>query len=181
MAVEWIGIRRRGLEGSAIGSSREGRPGHGQPAAVLKAGSDAADSGGMSAFKNARLSRRLGAAFGLLVVALAVVAGVAFTQLDALDERVHTLTERDAAALSKVGDLGTRIQGTAHDSAEHLYVYDGNLEEQDRIQAQQRESVEEIAADSKSSRSAWTPRGPRRPSRPSPPPASRTSTPPRGR
>jgi methyl-accepting chemotaxis protein len=103
----------------------------------------------MSAFRNARLSQRLGAVFGLMVLSLALVAGIAATKLDSLDERITSVGKTDAPALSKLGDLNTRVELNAHLTAEHLYVFDGDLPKQDEIAARQAEASKEIAADTK--------------------------------
>jgi methyl-accepting chemotaxis protein len=103
----------------------------------------------MSALRNLRLSQRLGAAFGVLVLALAIIAGLSALKLDALDQHIGSLGDNDTVALSKLGDIHTRVELTAHQTAEHLYVHDGELEAQDRIAAAQAADFKEVAADTK--------------------------------
>src|SRR4051794_10445045 len=115
----------------------------------LKAPVRRVDSRRMSALKNLRLSQRLGAAFGLLILALALVAGLSALRLDALDGRIASVGANDTVALSKLGDIHTRVELTAHQTAEHLYVHDGDLKAQDRIAAAQAADFKEILGDAK--------------------------------
>jgi methyl-accepting chemotaxis protein len=103
----------------------------------------------MTAFTNLKLGVRLGVAFGLLAVALAAIAFVATKQLHSLDKRVATIVERDAHALSLLGDIETQVELNAKLTAQHLYVFDGDLEEQDAIAAEQKKGVGEVTKDSK--------------------------------
>ena len=87
----------------------------------------------MSRFANLPLAARLGAAFGLLAVALLLVTVTAVRVFGQFEHDTDGLAHDNAAVLA--GDLGQRVQAVGRLTAEHLYVYDGDLESQDRIAA----------------------------------------------
>jgi methyl-accepting chemotaxis protein len=90
----------------------------------------------MQTFRNLRLAVRLGVAFGALAVGLVVVAAVALASAGQNQSALESISKHDVAALELVSDLGERTQSIAHKTAQHLYVYDGDLEAEDALQAE---------------------------------------------
>ena len=81
----------------------------------------------MQTFRNLRLAVRLGVAFGALALGLAIVATVAFASAGQNQTALRDLTQNDVAALELAAALGERTQAIGHKTAQHLYVYDGDL------------------------------------------------------
>ncbi len=97
----------------------------------------------MSRLRRLPLGLRLGAAFSILLVALAITVVVGVSHLRALDISSEDSPQgRDIAALSTITEINEAIPSAAHNLVRHLYVYDGDLTTQDRI-------AEEMAADGK--------------------------------
>src|SRR3954453_15347361 len=91
----------------------------------------------MSRISNLRLGARLGIAFGVLAVALAVVSAVALTKLTSVGNETEKLgSGKDARALEIVDDARTSLHNVAHGVVRHLYVYDGDLKTEDGIAAE---------------------------------------------
>jgi methyl-accepting chemotaxis protein len=101
----------------------------------------------MTHFNNLRLAKRLGLAFGVLVVALATVAAIGLTALGGLNRQVVTLSERDVVELEHIVAVGQRIEASAHLTVRHLYVLDGDLRAQDEVAAEQAAGVKANTAD----------------------------------
>jgi methyl-accepting chemotaxis protein len=81
-----------------------------------------------------RLGVRLGAAFALVIALLAVIAVVALTSLGSLKTDVTSLgsgADQDAAAAAS--SIESDMQNEGHDVARHLYVFDGMLADQDKV------------------------------------------------
>jgi methyl-accepting chemotaxis protein len=93
------------------------------------------DSTKMS-LRNLRLAVRLAIAFGALAVGLLLVGGVALQQVGGLKDRTQKLSDRDLTATSLASALGERAAVIGHHVAQHLYVYDGDLENEDKVQKQ---------------------------------------------
>src|SRR4051794_32251182 len=96
----------------------------------------------MSRFANLSIAVRLGVAFGLQAVALLALTLVATHAFSSFHEDTRTLNARDVRALAVAGQLGQELQGVGRETAEHLYVYDGDLKSQDEIQ----QTIETLAA-----------------------------------
>jgi methyl-accepting chemotaxis protein len=95
-----------------------------------------------------RLGLRLGAAFALVIALLAVVAVLALTSLRSLKADVTSLgsgADQDAAAAASA--IESNMQSEGHDVARHLYVFDGMLSEQDKVNAQITRLQKDIAGD----------------------------------
>ena len=90
----------------------------------------------MSRFNDLRLAPRLGIAFGALVLALVVVAVAGVTKMNALGTSVADLGDHDIVALETALTVEQRLTATAQNTVTHLYVYDGDLRAQDRIERQ---------------------------------------------
>jgi methyl-accepting chemotaxis protein len=101
----------------------------------------------MNRLRRLPLGVRLGAAFGILLVALAATVVVGVGTLSALDTKsAGSAQGQDIAASRLVTDLGESIHSTAHATVRHLYVYDGDLETQDAIAAQMAASDKQMQA-----------------------------------
>jgi methyl-accepting chemotaxis protein len=96
----------------------------------------------MSRFANLPIAARLGAAFGLLALALLTLTLLATHAFGVFHADVERLEARDVRALAVAGRLGQNLQGVGRETAEHLYVHDGDVEAQDEIQR----AIEERAA-----------------------------------
>src|ERR1044072_3187630 len=96
----------------------------------------------MSRFANLPIAVRLGTAFGLLAVALLAITLLATRAFGIFHDDTERLEQRDVRALAVAGRLGQDLQGVGRETAEHLYVHDGDLKAQDGIQRE----VEELAA-----------------------------------
>jgi methyl-accepting chemotaxis protein len=85
----------------------------------------------VQALSNIRLGVRLGAAFGLLVMALAAVALTGVLAMRSLSDQTTTLADREVPALSNVLSAGRLAQTNATLTTTHLYIEDGDLSAQD--------------------------------------------------
>jgi methyl-accepting chemotaxis protein len=100
----------------------------------------------MSRLRRLPLGLRLGIAFAVLVAALAVTVLVGVTSLRTLDVKGSGSPQgKDIAAQLTVTDMGESVRDTAHDTVRHLYVFDGDIKNEDAIAAN-------MAGDAK----AWT-------------------------
>ena len=106
----------------------------------------------MSRLANLPIAVRLGVAFGLLAVALLVITLLATRAFGVFHDDTQKLEERDVQALAIAGQLGQDLQGVGRETAEHLYVYDGDLEAQDELQA----VIDELTAKTHADASALT-------------------------
>src|SRR5688500_8411300 len=96
----------------------------------------------MKLLRNLPLAARLGVAFGALGLGLLVVALTAIVSVGRMNGEVETLANDHLRATQLVGAVGQRVKGAGHDVVEHLYVFDGDLEAQDALQAVIEESEE---------------------------------------
>jgi methyl-accepting chemotaxis protein len=87
----------------------------------------------MPAFKNLRLAVRLGLGFGTLAVALLVVGLLAASRIGGLDGDIKSLDHRELAAVDLAGQMSSRAQTVATDTTQHLYVFDGDLKNEDAL------------------------------------------------
>ena len=95
-----------------------------------------------------RLGVRLGAAFALVIALLAVVAVVALTSLGSLKTDVTSLgTGADQDAATAASSIESNMQDEGHNVARHLYVYDGMLSDQDRVNREITRLQKDIATD----------------------------------
>jgi methyl-accepting chemotaxis protein len=88
----------------------------------------------MQSLRNLRLAVRLAVAFGALAAGLLLVGAVAVSEMRALKSEANGLAERDVRALALAGTVGRRASTIAHHVAQHLYVFDGDVEAQDEVQ-----------------------------------------------
>ena len=80
------------------------------------------------------LGARLAAAFAILAVALLVVGLVGVSASRSLDLSSTSSSQgKRSDALALVSALGLNAQATAHEVVRHLYVYDGDLQNEDVI------------------------------------------------
>src|SRR3954451_20382283 len=101
----------------------------------------------MSRFANLPLAVRLAAAFGMQAVALLLVTLLAFDAFGSFNHEIKGLSRRDVRAVSLAGEVGQQVQSIGRLATEHLYVYDGDLENQDRIAAEARASIADATKD----------------------------------
>jgi methyl-accepting chemotaxis protein len=94
----------------------------------------------MQRLRNLRLAVRLGIAFGALALGLLVVSVVAFKSTGNLDTKVQGLAVDVPQYTAVVDGVAARMPEEGHLVAQHLYVYDGDLANQDRV-AKQFESM----------------------------------------
>src|SRR5690242_14934150 len=87
----------------------------------------------MSRFSSLPLAVRLAAAFGLQLIALALVTLLAFEAFGSFKHEVRGLASRDVRAVSLAGQVGQQVQATGRLAAEHVY---GDPREQRRIAAE---------------------------------------------
>src|ERR1700754_4224435 len=85
----------------------------------------------MSRFANLPLAVRLGTAFGLLAVALVAITAISVNVFSSFDNDVDDLANQHVRATVIAGDLGQRVQAVGQLTAEHLYVNDGELANDD--------------------------------------------------
>src|SRR4051794_8308446 len=91
----------------------------------------------MSRIRRLRLGLRLGIAFSLLLAALALTVVVGVTNLRALNVKsADSAQGQDIVAQRASAEIAENIHATAHDTARHLYVYDGDLKTEDAIAKQ---------------------------------------------
>ena len=86
----------------------------------------------MKTFLNLRLSARLGAAFGFLVLALVVVAAVGLSGVGKVNDNADQLAERDVTGLQELVTVSEDFLASGYRVVRHLYVEDGDLKAQDR-------------------------------------------------
>jgi methyl-accepting chemotaxis protein len=95
----------------------------------------------MKKIRNLPLAARLAAAFGALAVGLLVVAVVAFRSTDGLGVKVNALAVDVPQFTALVDGIAARLPEEAHDTVRHLYVFDGDLEAQDKVAAEFEEAA----------------------------------------
>src|SRR5262245_53311983 len=88
----------------------------------------------MSRLASLPIAARLGAAFGLLALSLLAVTLTATQGFGTFHDDSDRLANRALRALAVAGKVGQDLQGTGRETAEHLYVYDGDLKTEDEIQ-----------------------------------------------
>ncbi|WP_321932189.1 methyl-accepting chemotaxis protein [Paraburkholderia guartelaensis] len=74
---------------------------------------------------NTRVVTRLGAGFGVVLVLLSVVVGIALDRLSALDDTVHQLTSENVAHILVANDWIVRVLETARRTRNMLILEDG--------------------------------------------------------
>jgi methyl-accepting chemotaxis protein len=107
----------------------------------------------MPSLRRISTAPRLAIGFSIGVVALAVVAGVGIYSIDGVHSDGNHLFKQDARAITTTADLRTSAEKTGHDTAQHLYVNDGNLSGQDALQKEMESDDATDAADLKLLRS----------------------------
>src|SRR4051794_35919606 len=87
----------------------------------------------MTSIRNLPLAARLGGAFGVLCLALAIVAFTGIQAMSGLREKTDDLGERQLAAAQLLGGMQARAKDNVGLISQHLYVSDGDLAKQDEI------------------------------------------------
>jgi methyl-accepting chemotaxis protein len=83
-----------------------------------------------------RIGLRLAIAFGIVSVLLAALALTSYRAEQSLGEATTTLADRDVATLEALSEVQARFQINGALVPQHLYVYDGDRDNQDRIAAE---------------------------------------------
>src|SRR5262245_44518579 len=89
----------------------------------------------MSKIRNLPLAVRLAGAFGALTVALVIVAFTGVHAMDGLSGKSSDLANKNLRAAELLGDLQQRSKDNVALVEQHLYVFDGDLANEDRIAA----------------------------------------------
>jgi len=90
----------------------------------------------------------LGAAFAVVIALLAVITVVATTSVGSLQQDVQHLSSGDSGRATRAaGDIESNTQELGHRLAQHLYVYDGDLANQDRVAKEVDRLERSISAD----------------------------------
>jgi methyl-accepting chemotaxis protein len=87
----------------------------------------------MTAIRNLPLAARLGGAFGVLCVALAIVALAGINSMNNLSAEADELGERHIEAAQHLGFMQERAKDNVSLITQHLYVRDGDLAAEDKI------------------------------------------------
>jgi methyl-accepting chemotaxis protein len=95
-----------------------------------------ADVRRMTSIRNLPLAARLGGAFGALCLMLAVVAFTGVHSMNGVRDDSRTLAHEHLRAAQLIGALQQRAKDNMGLTAQHLYVYDGDLHSEDRIAAE---------------------------------------------
>jgi methyl-accepting chemotaxis protein len=88
----------------------------------------------MSFFANQKLAVRLGVAFGALATGLLIVAVIGYTQMGSLRTTTEDLSQREVRAQALAGAVSSKSFAIGQETANHLYVHDGDLGTQDHVQ-----------------------------------------------
>ncbi len=88
---------------------------------------------GMTSIRNLPLAARLGGAFGVLCVALAIVAFAGINSMHNLRDKADELGERHIEAAQHLGVMQKRAKDNVSLITQHLYVRDGDLAAEDKI------------------------------------------------
>jgi methyl-accepting chemotaxis protein len=89
----------------------------------------------MSFFANQKLAVRLGFAFGALAAGLLVVALIGYSQMGSLRSTAQALDTTHLRAQALAAEAAADSIDMGQETANHLYVEDGDLEAQDEVQA----------------------------------------------
>src|SRR4051794_36659854 len=87
----------------------------------------------MTSIRNLPLAARLGGAFGVVCLALTIVAFTGVHAMSGLRAKTDELGNRHLAAAQLLGGMQTRAKANVSLIAQHLYVRDGDLAAQDKI------------------------------------------------
>ncbi|MDA0180682.1 methyl-accepting chemotaxis protein [Solirubrobacter phytolaccae] len=87
----------------------------------------------MTAIRNLPLAARLGGAFGVLCLALAIVAFAGINSMNNLRDKADELGERHIEAAQHLGYMQERAKDNVSLITQHLYVRDGDLAAEDKI------------------------------------------------
>ena len=98
----------------------------------------------MSRLRNLSIGLRLALAFGVVSFLCLVVAFVGFRGAKDLEHATDSVAE-GASSLSMLGSVSQAAARNGRDLARHLYVFDGNLSEQDKLAKEIHEREEHAA------------------------------------
>jgi methyl-accepting chemotaxis protein len=89
----------------------------------------------LSFFRNLRVAHRLAIAFGALIVAIAAVAAIGITSLNAVKNDTQAVGDERLPALQAAVSYDALSQATIRLVADHLYVQDGDAKAEARTEA----------------------------------------------
>ena len=101
----------------------------------------------MTSIRNLPIAARLGGAFGVLCLALAIVAFTGMHALSGLQDKTENLGKRQLVAAELLGGMQERAKDNVALIALHLYVNDGDLSQQDEQFAEIEENWAKSKAD----------------------------------
>jgi hypothetical protein len=87
----------------------------------------------MQRLRNLRLSARLALAFGALALGLVVVGATALAAMSTLSAEADHLAANGVRSTQALAALEQHSESAGHLLAQHLYVYDGDLEQEDAV------------------------------------------------
>ena len=87
----------------------------------------------MTSLRNVPLAARLGGAFSVLCLAMAIVAFTGLHAMSGLREKGDALADQHFRAAQLLGDMKERAKDNVGMVAEHLYVHDGDLAGEDKL------------------------------------------------
>jgi methyl-accepting chemotaxis protein len=87
----------------------------------------------MSRFNNLRLAQRLGLAFGVMILALVVIAAISVSRIGAVNDGVKATADHDIVSQEHALEIEGAIQHASALTISHLYVHDGDLGAQDAV------------------------------------------------
>jgi methyl-accepting chemotaxis protein len=85
----------------------------------------------MGRFSNLRLAHRLAIAFATIALGLVVVGIAGILAGDSLSKRAGAIAEEGVRGTQALAQIGLQSEAAGHMLAQHLYVFDGDLESQD--------------------------------------------------
>jgi len=102
----------------------------------------------MTSIRNLPLAARLGGAFGALCLMLAIVSYTGVHSMNGVRDDSRNLAKRHLQIAQLIGAIQQRAKDNMSLAAQHLYVYDGDLHSQDKIEAELKANWAANAADS---------------------------------
>src|SRR6185436_16676485 len=87
----------------------------------------------MTSIRNLPLAARLGGAFGALCLMLAIVAVTGVHSMNGVRDDSREVANRHLRVAELLGGIQQRAKDNMSLTAQHLYVYDGNLQAQDKV------------------------------------------------
>jgi methyl-accepting chemotaxis protein len=90
----------------------------------------------MQSLRNLRLAVRLGGAFGLVALLLLAISVVGALRVAGVKTDLNHIADVNMHAQSVIGDVTQRTESAANATTQHLYVFDGDLKNEDQLQVE---------------------------------------------